>query len=143
MTDETKLTDDLTEEELTKLLGMTSSGADGKNNVHTFLTKVVEANDTTKLGYLLNEELGKAQHPVRAYKFLGLFADKVMKKEPLNKFFLARSEILTSTSLSRDALLMKLAVTQKRELADVTKQQKKENKGWFKKKDDSPETEQT
>ena len=50
------------------------------------------------------------------------------------EYFRRKGEILTSTSLSKNAKLITLAITsmQKREMADTTKP-KKVNKGWFKK----------
>ena len=44
------------------------------------------------------------------------------------------AEITTATSLSKEGFLLRLSVTQKKELADVTAKPKK-NKGWFRKKD--------
>lgn len=121
-------------EELKEILGYGSSVPEGKHNVHTFLHNVATADDTTKLGYLKDEEIGSMENPVRALKFLGAFAEDIMGKKELGDFFRTRAEIGTSTSLSRDAILIKLAVTQKKELADISKvASKKENKGWFKK----------
>ena len=48
-----------------------------------------------------------------------------------------------STSLSKDAKLIELAVMQRREIADVTKRPMKENRGWFKgKQNNQQETQQ-
>jgi len=44
------------------------------------------------------------------------------------------AEIQTATSLSKEGFLMKLSVTSKKEMADVTPKTKKKNSGWFKKK---------
>ena len=132
------MVDELTpaeKEELKDYLGYGSMLPDSKQNVHTFLHNVATADDTTKLGNLNNDEIGMAENPVRAYKFLSTFSNTVMKKQELANFFKERSEILTSTSLSRNATLIRLAVTQKKELADVSSiAPPKENKGWFKKK---------
>jgi hypothetical protein len=118
--------------ELASLMGnYGASIPEGKQNVHTFLHNVAVANDTTKLGNLKDEEIGTLENPIRSFKFLALFAEKVMKKDELKNFFNARSEIGTSTSLSRGGFLTKLAVVQRRELADVTKPEVKPNKGWF------------
>lgn len=134
----------LTEEEkeaVREAIGYSSNVADGKHNVHTFLHNVATAKDTTKLGNLSEAELGMMENPVRAYKFLALFSDKIMKKEGLKDFFNTRSEIGTATSLSKHGFLTKLAVVTRKELADVTPKERKENKSWFKSKDKKQEGE--
>ena len=50
-----------------------------------------------------------------------------------------QSEILTSTSLSKEAKLLELAVVSRREVADVTKKPRKENSSWFKRKKQTPD----
>lgn len=122
-------------------LGYGYTSGEAKQSVHTFLHNVATAKDTTKLGYLKDEEIGVADNPTRAHKFLSVYARDIMKNDALATFFGELSEITTSTSLSRNAKLINLAVVQKREVADVTKPMK-ENKGWFRKKDDSSQGEQ-
>ena len=122
-------------EQLASALGYGAAVPEGKQNVHTFLHNVATADDTTKLGFLKEEEIGLPKHPVRTYKTMGLIANSVMKNEELAQYFLAKSEILTSSSLARDGFLTKLAVVQRRELADVTKPHRKPSSSWFKKKD--------
>ena len=119
--------------EFIDLMGYGSNLPDNKQNVFTFLFNVATAEDTTKLGYLKDEEIGNMPNPTRSYKHLALFSNEIMKKKGLGNFFSKNSEILTSTSLSRDGFLVDRAVVQKRELKDATKQHK-ENSGWFKKK---------
>lgn len=109
---------------------------EGKSNLHTFFTQVVKSNDTTKTGNVTQDELGMPKLPVRTYKELSLFCKDAEGMETFSEYFKDMSEIITSSSLSKDALLMKLAVTIKKELSDVTPA-KKENKGWFKKKEPS------
>lgn len=129
-------------QEIRDILGYGGNASEGKQNVHTFLHNVAIAEDTTKLGFLREEEIGNMSNPVRSFKHLGLFADKIMKKEGLRDFFYANSEIATSTSLSRGGFLVDRAVVQKRELKDTTNSlMKKENKSWFKKKDDNQQKE--
>lgn len=124
---------------LQEALGYGGALPEGKHNVHTFLHNVAIAEDTTKLGYLKEEEIGPASNPTRAYKHMALFADKVMEDDVLKDFFTKSAEIVSSTSLSRDGFLAKLAVVQRRELADLTKGEAKKNKGWFSKKDKTAE----
>jgi len=120
-------------EKLSELVG-SSSIPDAKDNIHTFLRKVVESADTTKTAFLNNEELGTLPLTVRAYKELALISSKIMNNDFFQDYFEKESEIVNATSLSRDAKLLGLAVISKKEIADVTKQPVKENRGWFKKR---------
>lgn len=121
----------MTEEQAANIL---RGFAESKSNVHTFFTNVIKAKDTTKTGYLTPEELGLPKIPVRTYKELELFSRDVYNDEKWGDYFKKLAEITTSTSLSKEAILIKLAVTQKKELADVSPNRKAENKGWFKSK---------
>ena len=107
--------------------------SEGKSNLHTFFTKIIKNPDTTRVGNLNEEELGHSLVPVRTYKELALFSKDIANQTEWGNYFEAMSQIQTSTSLSKDALLIKLSVTQKKELADVTPK-RKSNTGWFKKK---------
>jgi len=104
-----------------------------RHNVHTFLFNVATAKDTTKLGFLNDEEIGKPKLPQRTLKELALFCKEIMNQKEFGEFFEKEAEILTSTSLSKNAKLLTSAILQKKEVADVT-EQRKENKGWFKPK---------
>lgn len=126
------------EEELMKSM-VPSYGAvssDEKMSLFAFLNKVIQQDDTTKLGYLKEEEIGLPKYPIRTFKRLALISDKVIENQMFKEFFEQQSEIITSTSLSRDAKLLNMAIIQRKQLEDVTKP-KKENKSWFKKKDDN------
>jgi len=133
---------ELTEEELNALSSAISYGApvpEEKHNVHSFLSKVAKSGDTTKTGNIAPEELGRPVLSMRACKELALISEKILGNDFFRDFFLKEAEIITSTSLSKDAKLLELAVVQRRELADVTtEKQKKENKGWFKPKNPEP-----
>jgi len=113
---------------------------EGRSNVHTFFTNVVKADDTTKTGNLNQDELGLSHLPVRTYKELELFSRDIADETEWADYFQKMAEIQTSTSLSKDAILMKLVVTTKKELADMTPKEKKKNKGWFKKDDEPQQT---
>lgn len=141
-------TQQLSEEDKKILEELTSGGygsniPDGKHNVHTFLHNVVIAEDTTKLGVLTEDELGKPDNPIRALKFMRRFSNDIMNHKKLGAFFGGQSEDITSTSLSRQGTLVKLAVTQKREMADTTKAppSAKQKSNWFGSKDKKPEGE--
>jgi len=130
--EEEKLAEQIAEQ----MTGLTPAGQE-KHNVHTFLHSVALAEDTTKLGFLTKEELGQLSLTVRGCKELGLISKKIMLNPYFMDYFLEQSEIMTSTSLSREAKLLELAVITRREVADVTKP-RKENKSWFKKKSNEP-----
>lgn len=113
-----------------------------KHNVHMFLHSVATAEDTTKVGNLTSEEVGTPRLTLRANKELHLIASEIMNNDIIANYYKKQGEILTSTSLSKDAKLINLVVLQKRQIEDVTKR-KKENSGWFKKKDKEQSNEQT
>ena len=108
-----------------------------KHNIHKFLNEVSKSKDTTKTGYLTDIELGTTPYAERTYKNLELQSKELCDDDIWAKYFAQKAEILTATSLSKNAKLLSLAVLQRRELADVTKQPMKANKGWFTKKEKS------
>lgn len=120
-------------EQLKALMGATPSSEE-KQNVHTFLHNVATADDTTKLGNLKEEELGMPKIPQRTYQELAVFCEDVANMKYFGEYFRKKAEIITSTSLSKEAKLISLAVLTRREHADVTKP-RAINKGWFKKKE--------
>jgi len=109
-----------------------------KQNVHTFLHNVATSKNTTKTGYLDTTEIGNPRLPVRTYLDLALFCDEIADMDYYASYFRKKSEIITSSSLSKDAKLLNLAVLQKREVADVTPINRKPNRGWFKRKTEVP-----
>ena len=133
MPDEENLT---TEEKqaLKEYLGIGAPIPEEKHNVFSFLNKVATSDDTTKVGNLNIDELGMPTLTLRAYKDLGLISDKIIGNTFFHDYYIAKGENITATSLSKDAKLINLAIMQKRIIEDTTKP-KKENKGWFKKKE--------
>lgn len=111
---------------------------EAKHNVHTFFNKVLETKDTSKVGNLTIEELGLPQLPVRSYKELALFTSKVMNNSFMSEYFRQAAEDSLATSLSKDAKLVSLAVTQKKQVSDESKP-RVINKSWFSKKETEPE----
>jgi len=139
MTENEDVLNQLTPEEQMELQQFLQSNPSGplpaeSYNAHKFLYDVSISKDTTKTGYLTKEELGEPQLPLRSLKELALFCRKIWKQPIFAEFFEAQAEILTASSLSKEAKLIDLVATTKRQLEDVTKASKKENKGWFKKK---------
>lgn len=128
------MADDLyTEEEVQDVVKQFNSD---KQSVHSFFNNIIKTKSTTKTGNLEKDELGMPRLPLRSIKELQLFSEDIYNQDSWRDYFEKLGEILTSTSLSKDAKLLELAVTQKRssQIADVSRP-KKENKGWFKKKD--------
>jgi len=120
--------------ELQKYIGP-SPVPDEKFTAHKFLHEVSISEDTTKTGFLSDIELGVPKNPLRTFKRISLICDDIMDNPYLKKHFLNEGEILTSSSLSKEAKLLELAVVQRRELADVTKRKQKP-KGFFKKREE-------
>lgn len=129
------MTESLTEDEIQTLkdLGFATTG-EKKDNVHTFLRDVVLAKDTIKLGNLTEAELGIPKMPLRTFRELDLFCKSILGQQDFGEYFKAKGEILTASSLSKLALLLKLAVTSKKEERLDLPKEVKENKGWFKSK---------
>ena len=128
---EEEMTEDQAKEYI-KSLGIAPEPEE-KHSVHSFLHKVATADDTTKLGNLKEEEVGLPKLPLRTYKELALFCRDIADEDDFANYFDKKAEILTSTSLSKEALLLKLAVVIKREQSNILRAPK-ENKGWFRKK---------
>lgn len=126
-------TDNISEQEAQEIL---RNFAESKANLHTFFTNVIKAKDTIKTGNLTQDELGMPSIPVRTYKELAVFSNDIANQSYWSEYFNKISEVNTSSSLSKEGFLMKLSVTNKRELADVTKRSKT-NKGWFQKKNEN------
>jgi hypothetical protein len=113
--------------------------AQEKANIHTFFTKIIQDPSTTKTGNLNIDELGYPKLSVRTVKELELFCRDVEENETWADYFEKLAEITTSTSLSKEGFLVKLSVTQKKELADVSPKEKEKNSGWFKGKNSTNE----
>lgn len=134
---EEEISNQISEDEISDRIAAmygTATTSEEKQNVHTFLHNVATAQNTSKTSNLTAEELGMPILPVRTYQELALFCKEVADMDYFYDYFKKKAEITASTSLSRDAKLITLAVMQRREIADVTKPPMKENKGWFKKK---------
>lgn len=117
----------LTEEEAENLIRSLKSQ---NSNAQTFFTDVIQSKSTTKTGNLSIDELGMPRLTQRGIQELALFTKDTFKDDGWHTYFTELAEIQTATSLSKDAILIKLAVTQKKELADTTPEKKK-NRGMF------------
>lgn len=109
--------------------------AGGKQSIYSIFEKVINVKQKTiKVGNLNEVELGISKLPQRTYLELSLFCEDIAGDKDFSKYFADMAEIQTSSSLSKEGFLMKLLVTAKKELSDVTPKAKTSNKGWFKKK---------
>ena len=135
MSNEEELTEEEMEE-LQKLVGNQDAGygypeAPKKDSIFKFFREILNREDTTKVGFLKPDEIGKAFISVRQYQNIANYAhseglDKV--SDYLNR----KSHILTSSSMSHKGFLAQLFVTQiKKEQKVIPPKPKKE--GWFKK----------
>lgn len=88
-------------------------------NVHTFLKRAIfDTPETFKVANLKQAELGQPQIPVRTWLNIAL-SFKMRDSSPLEIYCRDKANIITNTSLSRDATSLKLAVTQKKEVIRV------------------------
>ncbi len=125
------MTEDMTEQQAQDIMRQMG---ESKQTLHSFMSKVIKSSSTTKTGNLDIEELGRPKLPVRTYLELEAFSNDIASDDSFSSYFKKMSEIQTSSSLSKEGFLMKLAVTMKKELADVSPTKGKKNGGWFKKK---------
>ena len=123
------------EEELGELLdGYGSPRAARSFTVPEFLNKIRLAKDTLKTGNLTAEEVGMIRLPVRSVQEFALYSKELCKDKVMEDVFNGESEIITASSLSKDAKLITLGVVQKKEWSDSSSKPRKQNRGWFKSK---------
>ena len=113
---------------------------DEKQNVHTFLTAVIQADEPSKIikvGNLRDDkdmnELGLPTYHVRGDKDMALISSKIMNNDYFSTYFELESQNTLATSLSRMGFLVRQATVQTKQISDATVR-KKTNKGWFGKK---------
>jgi hypothetical protein len=123
------------EAELAQYLTGSTPVPEEKHNIHKFLHDVSISDDTTKTGFLSEDELGTPEFPVRSSKNLALFCNKIADMPYFSEYFLAEAEIVTATSLSKKGKLLDTAVVSRRQLEDVTKPKKRKGGLFGKKKD--------
>jgi hypothetical protein len=108
-----------------------------KQNVHTFLLNVVQAEETDKISKIGNlrddkdmNELGKPIWNTRGSLGMALIAEEIMDNEYFKNYFSKDAVITLNTSLSREGFLIKQATITTKQVADVTKR-RKVNRGMF------------
>jgi len=132
---------DMTDEEaimkIAQAMKDNAPSAEDRQSVHTFLHNVATAEFTTKVGNLRddkdNNELGFPEHTVRGDFDLARISKLIMNNKFFENYFNSEAEDTLSSSLSREGFLVRQATTSTKQVADITKR-RKENKGWFGKK---------
>ena len=110
-----------------------------KQNIFNFFKRVVSQSDNTKTANLEDEEIGQVNIPMRTNLDLANYCE-FMGMPGFAEVFKKDAQVVAAPSLSRQGALIQLAVTQKREAETrIRKQAPKENKGWFKPKN-QPQT---
>ena len=127
------------EEEIKKLDSYGSPEPEKKENIFKFFREILTQEDTTRIGNLGTAELGTTKLGVRPYKELSAYAE-AEGLDLVSIYLEAKSNIITSTSMSKKGFWPKLFVTQiKKEQKVVPKEVKK---GWFSKKTPEGEDEE-
>ena len=132
---------DLTDEEaILKIAQAMKDNAptqEDKHNVHTFLTNVVKeegVEHSSKIGNLRDDkdmnELGVPVWNVRGCLEMAKISDKIIGNNFFKEYFEGSAINTLGTSLSREGFLIKMAVTQTKQVSDSTKR-RKINKGMF------------
>lgn len=108
-----------------------------RQNVHTFLTNVVNEQgiaNLSKIGNLRDDkdinELGVPLWNVRGCLELSRISDMILGNKFFKDYFEAAASETLATSLSREGFLIKMATTTTKQVADATKR-RKINKGMF------------
>jgi len=108
-----------------------------KQNVHTFLTNVVKeegVEHSSKIGNLRDDkemnELGVPVWNVRGCLEMARISGKIIGNDFFKGYFESAAIETLGTSLSREGFLIKMAVTQTKQVSDATKR-RKINKGMF------------
>lgn len=122
------MSEELTENQAQEMLRQFS---EGKQSFHAFLTNVIKAKDSTKIGNVNAEELGNMSLPVRTYQELAVFSKEIADEPEWSNYFTKLAEISLATSLSKEGFLLKTSITSNKTIADLTGKNKKANKGWF------------
>lgn len=125
------MAEELTEESAEAML---RSFAEQKETSFGFFKEVIKKEDSSKISNLDIDELGNPVLPVRSYQELALFCNNICDEKEFADYFTKKAEIILSTGLSKEGFLLKIVGTQRKEIADVTPK-KKENRGWFKRKE--------
>ena len=116
------------EEELKDLESKDSYGSpkpSEKDNLFKFFREILKSIDTTRIGNVGQTELGQLKLGVRHYQELSKYAD-AEGLDLVSQYLMCKSQIITSTSMSKKGFWAELFVTQiKKEKKDKDKPEKK------------------
>ena len=103
-----------------------------KPSKHSFLVSVQTNPSTLRTGNLTEEELGRPDNHVRGLKLNELICRHIVQDNIWADLLMHESEVITSSSLSKEAKLIELAAMERREFSDKTSR-RKPSSSWFKK----------
>ena len=138
--DQEEMSDDEALKKIVEAMKGNAPSQDDKNNMHTFLLNVVQADEIDKIAKVGNlrddkdlNELGLPIWTVRGGLDMSMISDKLMDNNFFKEFFERQAKNTLTTSLSREGFLIKMNATTTKQVADTTKR-KKTNRGMFGKK---------
>jgi hypothetical protein len=104
-----------------------------KAGIWTFFNKILKLKDSTKTGYLDEEEL----RVVRLLQMTANYAN-TWELPVVNDYLIKDNEIILASSDSKIGFLIQSAVTQRKQLETRNRSKSKSGgvKGWFKKKEE-------
>ena len=129
------------EEELKKLedkdSGFGSPSTAQKDSLYKFCRDILKIEDTTRIGNLTNAELGITKLGVRHYQEIAAYAE-AEGLDIVGKYLMNKSQIITSTSMSRKGFWAQLFFTNIKQEKKV-KEPVNVKKSWFGKKQEESE----
>jgi len=138
--DQSELSDEEAIAKIAEAMKGNAPTQEDKQNVHTFLINVVQAENISKISKVGNirddkeiNELGIPRWNVRGALEMARISDKLMDNSFFKEYFESQAVNTLNTSLSREGFLIKQATTITKHVADTTKR-RKINKGMFGKK---------
>lgn len=102
---------------------------ESKDSHFKFMRELLGTKDSTKIGNLTAEELGKSELSLRGYQKVALLANTVGLKE-ISDYYNAEAEILAASSMSRKSTFLQLIFTQIKKSV-TSSEPKPETKGLF------------
>ena len=131
------------EEDVKKLesidTGYGSPEPERKDNLFKFFREILKIRDTTRVGNLTTSELGITRAGVRPYLEIASYAE-AEGLDLVADYFRDKSDIITSSSMSKKGFWPQLFVTQIKAEKKV-KEPTKKKKSWFAKKETEEESE--
>lgn len=108
-----------------------------EKGIDAFFLEIVRTDDTRKVGFITEDELGRPFIPVRTLFELANDCDLIPSMSSFSSDFRKQAENVLATSLSKEGFLIKARITQKKEFLDKAK--RKIKRGWFGRKEKEEE----